>query len=158
VYDNAVRREHVLSDWRFALGFPTTRREFINALARGEFCLLPPPFTAFAGYEQAIIEPFEAVIVPFERGGLRILRYPTSRQYAALLRGTTPTVLLTHGNPRGELEFRDGMVSCTDVARLVNPAFRGIADVGACDAVAILPALKARAPRCMVKTTDDKLS
>jgi hypothetical protein len=39
----------------------------------------------FAGYEQAIIEPFEAMIVPFERGGLRILRYPTSRQDAALV-------------------------------------------------------------------------
>jgi hypothetical protein len=157
VMDNVARRPYRLSDWVFAFGFPDVAEDFPHAFACGEFCLMPPPLQSFEEYRTQVLDPFEQRILPLERAGLNVLRYPSTRQLAAVMYGTTPVVLLTHSNGRA-LELRDGMVPYVDFARRVDRGFHGIADISACESRGLLPLLKARAPRCAVKVANIRLS
>jgi len=156
--ESAARRLLHLSDWTFVFGLPTTERGFENAETVGEFCLLNPPLLNFSEYQTKVLSFFSQLVAPFEGLGLRIIRYPTARQYARLLRGRSSVVLFTHCSPRTGLEFRDGMIPFRVIVDFVNPAFCGIADVTACEADGLLPILKNRAPNCAVKVSDQKLS
>jgi hypothetical protein len=154
---NAIRRPYELRDWTFVLGLPTSPAEFDHAKAYGEFCLLPPPLLTFDAYHAAFLTAFERHIAPLARAGLSILRYPTARQYAGLLRGRNPTVLFTHSDG-ANLEFRDGMIPFAQVVESVETRFEGIAEICACAPHGLQELIKSRAPNCLTKVSAAVLS
>jgi hypothetical protein len=146
-YSN-FRRVFKLEDWTFVFALPTTSQQFTRAQAYGEFCLV---FEDFSDYKCRFLDEFDDVIAKFEgRGGLRIVRFASSRDYARALRADRPVVLYTHSFD-GWLEFSDGMIDFASVVQRVSPDFRGIADISACQPLGFDEALKRRVPGCAVK-------
>lgn len=154
MHTSMLRKPLKLCNWIFAFAFPSSGQQFIHSKARGEHCL---NFKGFDEYRKAILFPLDRFIVPLERCGLHIVRYPTAKRYARLLRGEYSVVLYTHSS-NGRLEFREGMVPFSDVADAVTPKYRGIAEICACRGGGMQELLKKRAPHCVTKVMDDELS
>ncbi|HVQ70729.1 MAG TPA: hypothetical protein VMT08_24820 [Bradyrhizobium sp.] len=154
----AIRRQYALTDWTFVFGLPTTQRQFENAKAYGEFCILPPGYRSFSSYESVVLGRFSSLIEPLERLGLRIVRYPTSKAYMRVLAGRAPSILYTHCSQNSRLEFSDGLVSFVDLARRLSPNFHGIAEICACAPIQLNALFKEKAPSATIATAFHELS
>lgn len=134
-----------LPDWHFVFGLPTNRRGFEKAAWAGEF-VSHPAICEFPRYREMVLDPFERMIGAMAgRGGIRLTRHASSRQFAAALQGQTAVMLFTHSSGT-HFEFSDGMVPYGDILRKVPENFGGIVDLVACEPRPFLAALKRRAP------------
>lgn len=154
----AIRRQYALADWTFVFALPTTQRQFENAKAYGEFCVIAPGYRSFSDYESAVLRGFRSFIEPLEHLGLRVVRYPTSKTYMRVLAGQAPSILYTHCSQNSRLEFSDGLVSFVDLARRLSPNFHGIAEICACAPIQLNALFKEKAPSATIATAFHELS
>lgn len=156
--ESAIWRGYELKDWTFVFGLPTTKRQFENAKAYGEFCVIPPGYRSFAEYEESVLSGLDRCIAPFEALGLRIVRYPTSAKYMKMLSGASPSILYTHCSRNAQLEFSDGLTSFSHLARRLSPTFHGVAEICACAPHDLNSIFKAAAPYATIATPYHELS
>jgi hypothetical protein len=155
-HPSALRRIMDIKDWTCAFALPRSEKQFVNALAVGEYA--HEYLDGWDSYERLILKPFETYISPLEKIGLTIPKGVTSRGFAKMLTGTRGIVLFTHCNyTRGLLEFADGMVPYNDVIASVSGDFSGIVDASACNPVGFDRVLHRRAHNCVVKITVARL-
>ena len=149
-----VRRPLALIDWVFVLGLPISEAEFVRSKAYSDFT---PSIGTYREYEEDLVRCFEDYIAPLEQLGLKIVRYASQRDYARVLRKGFASVLFTHCNGRG-LELRDGLVPFSELLARVDPKFRGIAEVCACEADGLQALMKQRAENAIIRVNSEQLS
>jgi len=153
-----LRRPMTIHDWTFVFALPTRESEFLAGKATSDFCYVPPPLLTWADYQVSVTAHVEQHILPFERLGLKIVRFPTVSQYARCMTGYRGVVLFTHCARQRQLEFRGGLIAFHDLVRCLDRRFRGIGEICACAPNGLQEMLKARAPNAAFKISAVELS
>jgi hypothetical protein len=155
------RRPLTLRDWHFCYGLPVTPDGYLASAANGGFALVGG-YRDWYEYEGALAR-IKGVLGAFARAGLHVAWGPRPWVFCSLLRRRHAVILLTHATRAtethdGTLEFRGEMVPFRMIVGKISPSFDGILDICACEAHGIQELVKRRAPGCVTKVADRKLT